>query len=56
MSVIDDPQVEHVLQAVETMSGGHDRSVTSLQKPLATFGGKTALELIAEGRTDAAVR
>lgn len=52
MSITDDPQVERVLQAVEVISGDHDRAVAWLQEPLATFDGKTALELVTEGRTD----
>lgn len=56
MSITDDPQVERVLQAVEAISGDHDRAVAWLQEPLPTFGGKTALQLIAEGRTDAVLR
>lgn len=47
MSITGDPQVEHVLPAVEAISGDHDRAVTWLLEPLAMFGGKTALELIA---------
>lgn len=56
MSITDDPQVERVMQAVEAISGDHDRAVAWLQEPLPTFDGKTALELIAEGRTDAVLR
>jgi hypothetical protein len=56
VSITDDPQAECVLQAVEAISGDHDRAVAWLQEPLAAFGGKTALELIAEGRTDAVLR
>jgi Protein of unknown function (DUF2384) len=52
VSITDDPQVERVLQAVEAISGDHDRAVAWLQEPLATFDGKTALELVTEGRTD----
>lgn len=56
MSITDDPQVERVLQAVKAISGDHDRGVAWLQEPLPTFDGKTALELIATGRTDAVLR
>lgn len=47
-----DPHVERALQAIEAISGDHDKAVAWLQEPLTTFGGKTALELVAEGRTD----
>jgi hypothetical protein len=53
MAFADNPHVERVLLAVEAISGDHDRAVAWLQEPLTRFGGKTALELIAEGRTDA---
>jgi len=56
VSITEDPQVGRILQAVEAISGDHDRAVAWLQEPLATFGGKTALQLIAEGRTDAVLR
>lgn len=41
-----------VIAAAEAISGDHDKAVAWLQEPIATFGGKTALELVAEGRTD----
>lgn len=44
--------VERVITAAEAVSGDHDKAVWWLSQPLATFGGKTALQLIAEGRTD----
>ncbi len=56
MSITDDPQVERVVHAVEAISGDHNRAVAWLQEPLATFDGKTALELVTEGRTDTALR
>ena len=56
MSITDDPQVERVLQAGEAILGDHDRAVAWLQEPLATFGSKSALNLVAEGHTDAVLR
>ncbi|WP_213948545.1 antitoxin Xre/MbcA/ParS toxin-binding domain-containing protein [Luteibacter sp. dw_328] len=53
MAFADNPHVERVLLGIEAISGDDDRVVAWLQEPLATFGGKTALEPIAEGRTDA---
>jgi hypothetical protein len=44
--------VERVILAAEAVSGDHDKAVWWLSQPLATFAGKTAPELIAEGRTD----
>ncbi|WP_175472803.1 MbcA/ParS/Xre antitoxin family protein [Luteibacter sp. 329MFSha] len=41
-----------VVAAVEAISGDRDKAVAWLQEPIATFGGKTPLELVAEGRTD----
>ncbi|WP_239949888.1 antitoxin Xre/MbcA/ParS toxin-binding domain-containing protein [Dyella terrae] len=52
MAIVDDLRVRRVLQAVEAISGDRDKAVAWLQEPLVTFGGKTALELVAEGRTD----
>lgn len=49
-------RLDDVLVAVEAISGDHDRAVAWLQEPLPAFDGKTALELIAEGRTDAVLR
>ena len=48
--IADDPHVGRFLQGVEAISGDHGRAVAWLQEPLPTFDGKTALELIAEGR------
>ncbi|HEY4367500.1 MAG TPA: MbcA/ParS/Xre antitoxin family protein [Steroidobacteraceae bacterium] len=45
-----------VFAAVKAILGNHDRAVAWLQEPLVTFAGKTALELIAAGRTDAVLR
>jgi len=50
VAIVDDLRVRRVLQAVEAISGDHERAVAWLQEPIATFGGKTALELVAEGR------
>lgn len=52
MVIADNPYVERVLQAVEAISGDRDKAVAWLQEPIAAFGGKTALELVAEGHTD----
>lgn len=52
----DRTQVMHVRAIVEAISGDRKRAVAWLQEPLATFDGKTARELIAEGRTDAVLR
>lgn len=52
MTSIDDLHVRRVLLAAEAISGDRDKAVAWLQEPIATFGGKTALELVAEGRTD----
>ncbi|MGF6495501.1 hypothetical protein ABIE56_003700 [Luteibacter sp. 621] len=52
MAITPDLAVKRVLQAAEAISGDHDKSVAWLQEPIAAFGGKTALELVAEGRTD----
>lgn len=43
--------VERVTLAAEAVSGDYDKAVWWLSQPLATFAGKTALELIAERRT-----
>lgn len=37
-----------VIAAAEAISGDLDKAVAWLQEPIATFGGKTALELVAE--------
>lgn len=52
MVIVDDLRVRRVLQAAEAISGDRDKAVAWLQEPIAAFGGKTALELVAEGRTD----
>lgn len=58
MSLIDSHQyqVGRVVSAVEAISGDRSKAVAWLQEPLATFDGKTALELIAEGRADVVLR
>jgi hypothetical protein len=38
--------------AAEAISGDRDKAVAGVQEPLAAFVGKTALELVAEDRTD----
>lgn len=49
-------RLDDVLVVVEAISGDRDQAVAWLQEPLATFGNKTALDLVAEGRTDAVLR
>jgi len=44
---IDDLHVRRVLLAAEAVSGDRDKAVAWLQEPIAAFGGKTALELVA---------
>ena len=58
MSLLDEHQyqVGRVVSAVEAIWGDRNKAVAWLQEPLATFGGKTALELVAEGRADALLR
>ena len=43
---------ERVTSAAEAVSGDRTKAIEWLSQPLATFAGKTALELIDEGRTD----
>jgi hypothetical protein len=50
--VANESPIERILLAAEAISGDRDKAVAWLQDPIATFGGKTALELVAEGRTD----
>jgi len=52
VAIVDDLRVRHVLIAVEAICGNRDKAVAWLQEPLAAFGSKNALELVAEGRTD----
>lgn len=47
-----DRNARSVLLAAEAIPGDRDKAVGWLQEPLAAFGGKTALEVVAEGRTD----
>ncbi|MGO4502616.1 MULTISPECIES: antitoxin Xre/MbcA/ParS toxin-binding domain-containing protein [unclassified Dyella] len=49
MAITNDLRVTRVMQVVEAISGDRSKAVAWLQEPLATFGGKTALELVAEG-------
>jgi uncharacterized protein (DUF2384 family) len=44
--------IKRVLASAKIIFGDHDRAVDWLSHPLATFGGKTPLQLIDEGRTD----
>lgn len=48
----DDLRVRRVLQVAEAIPDDRDKAVAWLQEPIATFGGKTALKLVAEGHTD----
>lgn len=42
--------IERILLAAEAISGDRDKAVAWLHDPIATFGGKTALELVGKGR------
>lgn len=44
--------VDRVIDLAESISGDRTKAIEWLKQPLATFGGKTPLQLIAEGRTD----
>ncbi|MGO4503836.1 MULTISPECIES: antitoxin Xre/MbcA/ParS toxin-binding domain-containing protein [unclassified Dyella] len=44
--------VERVADIAESISGDRDKAIEWMSQPLATFAGRTALELIAEGSTD----
>jgi hypothetical protein len=52
VAITPDLAVKRVLRSAEAISGDRDKAVAWLQEPIAAFGGKTALELVAEGRTD----
>jgi hypothetical protein len=52
MAIVDDLCVRRVLQAAEAISGDSDKAVAWLQEAIATFGGKTDLELVTAGRID----
>lgn len=41
-----------IVAAAESISGDRAKAIEWLKQPLATFGGKTALQLIDEGRTN----
>jgi Protein of unknown function (DUF2384) len=49
---VDVRDKDRIMSAAEAVSGDHDKAVWWLCQPLAAFAGKTALELVAEGRTD----
>lgn len=44
--------VERVISAAEAVSGDRAKANEWLNQPLATFDGKTPMQLIAEGRAD----
>jgi len=44
--------VDRIVALAESLSGDHAKAIEWLSQPLAAFAGKTALELVAEGRTD----
>lgn len=44
------------MTVAKVIFGDHDRAVGRLSQPLASFGDKTPLQLIDEGRTDSVVR
>jgi len=48
--------VDRVALAAAAIIGGHAKAVEWLNQPLATFDGKTPLQLIDEGRTDSVLR
>ncbi|WP_199099971.1 MbcA/ParS/Xre antitoxin family protein [Dyella sp. ASV21] len=49
------PDPDQVISIAESISGDRDRAVEWLSQPLATFDGKTPLQLIAGGRADAVI-
>ncbi len=46
---------ERVISAAEAVFGDHVKAIEWLSQPLDTFGGKTPLQLIAEGRTESLI-
>jgi uncharacterized protein (DUF2384 family) len=54
-SLFDADDLERVISAAESVSGDRAKAVEWLSQPLATFDGKTSLQLVAEGRTDAVI-
>lgn len=44
--------VDRVIAFAESISGDRAKAVEWLNQPLEEFGGKTPLQLVAEGRTD----
>ncbi|WP_157971404.1 MbcA/ParS/Xre antitoxin family protein [Dyella sp. C9] len=44
--------MERVILAAKAVSGDRAKAIEWLNQPLKEFGGKTPLELIAEGRTN----
>jgi uncharacterized protein (DUF2384 family) len=47
--------VERIAATAESVSGDQAKAVEWLTQPLATFDGKTPLQLIVEGSTDAVI-
>ncbi|ULU27855.1 MbcA/ParS/Xre antitoxin family protein [Dyella terrae] len=52
---MENPHVVRVIAAAESVSGDRAKAVEWLSQPLDTFGGKTPLQLTAEGRLDAVI-
>lgn len=52
MAITDDLRVRRVSLVAAQISGDRDKAVAWLQEPIAAFGGETASELVAEGRTN----
>jgi uncharacterized protein (DUF2384 family) len=53
MTSVDDLNVQRVLRATEAISGDRAQAVAWLRIPIPDFDGKTPMDLIDEGRTDA---
>lgn len=47
--------VDCVIALAESISGDRAKGVEWLNQPLATFGGKTPMQLITEGHADAVI-
>jgi hypothetical protein len=53
---IDELSIQRLLGTVELITGGRARAKKWLTEPVDSFDGKSALELVAEGRTDDVMR
>jgi hypothetical protein len=47
--------VDRIVALAESISGDRAKAIEWLSQPLDTFGGKTPMQLIAEGRADNAI-